>query len=90
MYILRECHTFLSSQDPFLVGEYAVAWSLGFQTSPDAPYTLQASACCKHFVGNELEAWNGSTYVERYRVPLMNESLYARLHACAADTLSMP
>ena len=42
----------LASQDPFLVGEYAVAWAQGFQRAPEAPGMLQASACCKHFVGN--------------------------------------
>ena len=27
----------------------------GFQTAREAPYPLQASACCKHFVANEYE-----------------------------------
>ena len=30
----------------------------GFQTAREAPYPLQASACCKHFVANELDASN--------------------------------
>ena len=41
-----------SGEDPFHVGEYAIAWSKGFQTAPEDPFTLQASACCKHFVAN--------------------------------------
>ena len=33
----------------------------GFEHADETPYPLQASACCKHFVANELEATNGST-----------------------------
>ena len=35
-------------------------WVRGFQTAKEAPFPLQAAACCKHFVANELEAWNGT------------------------------
>ena len=41
-------------------GEYAVHWVRGFQTAKETPYPLQAAACCKHFVANELEAFNGT------------------------------
>ena len=43
------------SEDPFQSGEYATAFVKGFQESPDDPYHVQASACCKHFIGNEME-----------------------------------
>ena len=49
-----------AGEDPFLSGEYAVHWVRGFQTANEAPFPLQAAACCKHFVANELEAWNGT------------------------------
>lgn len=49
-----------AGEDPFLSGEYAVHWVRGFQEAKEAPYPLQAAACCKHFVANELEAWNGT------------------------------
>jgi pre-mRNA-splicing factor SYF2/beta-D-xylosidase 4 len=35
----------------------------GLQTAKETPYPLQASACCKHFIANELEAWNGSSRI---------------------------
>jgi len=38
------------------VGEYAKHYVLGFQEAPEAPGSLQASACCKHFVANSMEA----------------------------------
>jgi hypothetical protein len=38
-------------EDPFHVGEYAINFVKGFEHAPEDPYTLQASACCKHFVG---------------------------------------
>ena len=45
-------------EDPFQSGEYATAYVTGFQESPDDDRYLQASACCKHFIANEME---GST-----------------------------
>ena len=33
----------------------------GFEHAKEGAFPLQASACCKHFVANELEATNGST-----------------------------
>ena len=47
-------------EDPFVAGEYAVNFVQGFQRAREDPYLLQASACCKHFVANELEATNGT------------------------------
>jgi hypothetical protein len=49
-----------AGEDPTLTGQYAISFVTGFQTAPEAPELLQASACCKHFVANELEAWNGT------------------------------
>jgi len=40
-------------EDPLLTGEYAVAFIQGLQNEEGG--FLQASACCKHFVANELE-----------------------------------
>ncbi len=41
-------------------GEYAINFVQGFQRAQEAPDLLQASACCKHYVANELEGWNGT------------------------------
>ena len=45
-------------EDPYVTGQYAIAFVTGLQESPDDPTHLQASACCKHFAANSLE---GST-----------------------------
>jgi pre-mRNA-splicing factor SYF2/beta-D-xylosidase 4 len=42
-------------EDPFLSGEYAASWVTGFQENPADPAHIQASACCKHYVANEME-----------------------------------
>ena len=43
-------------EDPYLSGEYATEFVLGFEHAPeDLEGFLQASACCKHYVANELE-----------------------------------
>ncbi len=49
-----------AGEDPLVTGQYAISFVTGFQSAPEAPELLQASACCKHFVANELEAWNGT------------------------------
>ena len=49
-----------AGEDPTVTGQYAISFVTGFQSAPEAPQLLQASACCKHFVANELEAWNGT------------------------------
>ena len=41
-------------------GEYAINFIQGFEHSTETPYPLQASTCCKHFVANELDGWNGT------------------------------
>jgi len=44
-------------EDPYLSGEYAASFVQGFEHAPEDPEGfLQASACCKHFVANEMEA----------------------------------
>lgn len=43
-------------EDPYLSGEYAVAFVRGMQESPDDPTHILASACCKHYVANSMEA----------------------------------
>ncbi len=52
-------------EDPFTLGEYARSFVLGFEHATETPYPLQASACCKHYVANSLDAWNGT---DRYHV----------------------
>ena len=49
-----------AGEDPLLSGEYAINFVQGFEHAKETPYPLQASACCKHFVANELESWNGT------------------------------
>jgi beta-glucosidase-like glycosyl hydrolase len=49
-----------AGEDPFLSGQYASNWVKGFQTAKETLYPLQAAACCKHFVANELDGWNGT------------------------------
>jgi len=34
-----------------VLGQYAISFVQGFEHAPEDPFTLQASACCKHFVG---------------------------------------
>merc|ERR1719473_1301004 len=42
-------------EDPYLTGEYAEYFVKGFQEAPEDPYHVQASACCKHYVANEMD-----------------------------------
>ena len=49
-----------AGEDPFLSGQYAVNFINGFEHADEVQYPLQASACCKHFVANELDGWNGT------------------------------
>lgn len=43
-------------EDPFLTGQYAEYFVKGFQEAPEDPYHIQASACCKHYVANEMDS----------------------------------
>ena len=47
---------FLAGEDPYLSSEYAENFVRGFQEAPEDPFHLQASACCKHYVANEMES----------------------------------
>lgn len=49
-----------AGEDPFLSGEYAVNFVQGFEHAKEATFPLQSSACCKHFVANELDNSNGT------------------------------
>jgi beta-glucosidase-like glycosyl hydrolase len=49
-----------AGEDPFVSGQYAANFVQGFEHATETPYPLQASACCKHFVANELDGWNGT------------------------------
>lgn len=42
-------------------GQYAINFVQGMERNPADPGHIQASACCKHYVANELESWNGQT-----------------------------
>lgn len=42
-------------EDPYLSGEYATHFVQGFQEAPEDPGHIMASACCKHYVANEME-----------------------------------
>ena len=43
-------------EDPYQVGQYAIHFTEGMQSSPDDPRYIQASACCKHYVLNSMES----------------------------------
>ena len=49
-----------AGEDPFVSGQYAVNFIQGFEHARETTNVLQASACCKHFVANELDGWNGT------------------------------
>ena len=40
--------------------QYAIEFVSGFQKNDLDPGHIQASACCKHYVANELEKWNNT------------------------------
>ena len=42
-------------EDPYLSGQYAVAFVQGMERNPDDPGHIQASACCKHYAANSME-----------------------------------
>jgi len=56
----------------------------GFQTAREAPFPLQASACCKHFVANEYE--DGRTSIDSY-VPQQDlaDSYLPPFQACVEE-----
>jgi hypothetical protein len=47
-------------EDPLLTSQYAINFVTGMGSNPADSNHIQASACCKHFVANELEKWNGT------------------------------
>ena len=51
-------------EDPYLTGQYAAQFVTGFQESSESPGQLLASACCKHFVANEMEHTDQNGIVE--------------------------
>lgn len=42
-------------EDPYMSGEYSVAFVHGMERAPEDPAHIQASACCKHFAANSME-----------------------------------
>ena len=49
-----------AGEDPFVSGQYAVNFVDGLEHAKEVPFPLQGSACCKHFVANELDGFNGT------------------------------
>jgi beta-glucosidase-like glycosyl hydrolase len=43
------------AEDPYVVGEYAAAFTRGMQENPADRRHLMTSACCKHFAANSME-----------------------------------
>jgi beta-D-xylosidase 4 len=43
-------------EDPYHSGQYARYFVNGFEDAPEDPFHIQASACCKHYVANSMEA----------------------------------
>jgi beta-glucosidase-like glycosyl hydrolase len=43
-------------EDPLLTSDYAEWFVKGMQDAPEDPGHIQASACCKHYVANEMES----------------------------------
>ena len=48
-------------EDPFLTAVYAEHFVQGMQSSPMDPTRLRVSACCKHFLGYDLDDSDGVT-----------------------------
>ncbi|KAL4434180.1 hypothetical protein ABPG75_000621 [Micractinium tetrahymenae] len=48
-------------EDPMLQANMAVAHVTGLQGGDGTATYLKASATCKHFIGNDLEGWQGAT-----------------------------
>ena len=44
-----------AGEDPFVSGQYAVEFVRGMQEAPEDDAHLMASACCKHYVANQME-----------------------------------
>ena len=44
-----------TAEDPYVVGEYAAAFTRGMQENPADRGHLMTSACCKHFAANSME-----------------------------------
>eukprot|EP00039_Didymoeca_costata_P029260 m.23868 g.23868 ORF g.23868 m.23868 type:complete len:847 (+) comp7550_c0_seq1:294-2834(+) len=56
-------------EDPYLSGEYAEQFVKGMQEAPEDKNHYQASACCKHFAGNNVEAsMEGNTSWNRHTI----------------------
>jgi beta-glucosidase-like glycosyl hydrolase len=76
-------------EDPYLSGEYATNFVQGFQEAPEDPSHVMASACCKHYVANEMEHSNVDGYQnDRYHfdadVPMQDlvDSYMVPFQAC--------
>jgi beta-glucosidase-like glycosyl hydrolase len=75
-------------EDPFLSGEYAASFVQGMERSEADSSHLLASACCKHYVANDLDRWNGSTRHDFNAVVSMQDlqdSYLPPFRACVED-----
>jgi len=77
-----------AGEDPYASGQYAVNYVQGLEHAKETPYPLQASACCKHYIANELDGWNGTdrNHIDVY-VPQQDlaDSYMPSFQACVED-----
>ena len=74
-------------EDPYLTGEFAIAFVRGMQEGEDPRY-LKTAADCKHFAGYDLENWNGydrSSYNANISALDLVESYLPSFEACVND-----
>merc|ERR1719199_723092 len=76
-------------EDPYLSGEYATAFVQGMQNSPEDPSHIQASACCKHYAANSMEAstvagqkWSRHNFTANITMRDMIDSYLPPFQAC--------
>ena len=75
-------------EDPLVVGDYSVSYVRGIQgdsfeggkIDPNSDH-LQASACCKHFIANDLDNWKTAN---RYNFDA-NLSFSCAFYSCAIE-----
>jgi beta-glucosidase-like glycosyl hydrolase len=76
-------------EDPYLSSEYAINYVKGMEQAPEDPYHVQASACCKHFVANEMEhstvdgvTWTRHNFDEKISMQDLVDSYMLPFQAC--------
>jgi pre-mRNA-splicing factor SYF2/beta-D-xylosidase 4 len=76
-------------EDPYLTGEYATHFVQGMEVAPQDPSHIQASACCKHYVANSMDAstvagvsWNRENFDASVTMQDLVDSYMAPFQAC--------